>query len=450
MRTRQRGTTRRLHEFRDSIKLLRSGQFPISFHFEKGRPLQTLNSEVTSLMTDQMQDNQRESKRAYIVTEDLSLLVARWCKTQQPEIPIEKLDGTDFFENILKKLADALREHCFDEKKIEVVTLQRSAFADLLRKNDTVYDERLQANDPNRTPSEFWVCLDDVYLTPLHDKDAAKYNLSITRYVDPAGKSTGQLNHLIGHGSRPEGIARTLHFQVRECINKWEDTKDKYRIEDLPIVLVDDGTFTGETVCHVLTEFAKLGVIINSVRLGVAKRKAIEMIANWTPPPNVDYGDKGEGMDRVYFIGASKLCPPIKDWVCERDFFPGVLYAGKVVARRGKDGSVQPLRVGLNQIPVRAQYLYGWGHPHQWASIEEDVAEPFTAVALELSIQLWTQLEKLWGRTILVQDLPAVPHKLLRDFDYNEIDKYLEKPWLEVLEEELKSVRRGLALLDKY
>src|SRR5205807_5534458 len=128
--------------------------------------------------------------------------------------------------------------------------------------------------DRSRKPNEFWVALDDVYPTPLHDKDPAKYNMSITRYVDSAGKPFKEPE---GHGARPEVGDKDLHRQVRECVNKWEDAKKKY-MKNLPIVLVDDGTFSGETICQVLTEFAKQEVFINSVRLGVAQREGIERI----------------------------------------------------------------------------------------------------------------------------------------------------------------------------
>lgn len=373
-----------------------------------------------------------ESKKAYIVTEDLSLVVCRWCNMQRPEIPTDELRDSGLFEQLLEGLKFALEEHCFDTETIAVCTLQRSIFDDLLMKRDTVCDAQ-GIIDERKKPKEFWVALDDVYPTPLHDKDPAKYNMSITRYVTSAGKPfEGEASH----GPRPERGEKNLLRQVRECVDRWEDAKAKYNDKNLQIVLVDDGTFSGETICQVLTEFAEQHVFINSVRLGVAKRKGIDRIASWTPPPHIA-PKKGE-LDRVYYIGASKLCPPIKDWVCERDFFPGVMYGGKVVARRHEDGTVRPLRVGEKRIPVRSQYLYGWGNPGLWASIPEDAQRPFTVAALKLSIILWTKLEQLAGRTILVEDLPAVPAQIYKP--PAEMSAVLKRPWIGVLEEELNNL----------
>jgi hypothetical protein len=380
--------------------------------------------------------NNNEAKTAYLVTEDLSLVVCRWCEMQCPKIPTTKLKESNLFGDLLSRLADALRDYSFDAQQIEVITLQRSIFDDLLKKRDLVSDDRGRI-DRKKKPTEFWVALDNVYPTPLLDTDPAKYNMSITRYVDSNGKP---FEGEEGHGSRPEDGETNLHHQVRECVNKLEDAEKKYK-KDLPIILVDDGTFTGETIFQVLTEFAKQDVIINSVRLGVAKSQGIDLIASWTPPP-VSSGAK-RVLDGVYFIGASKLCPPLKDWICERDFFPGVLYAGRVVARREDDDTVRPLRVGPKKIPVRSQYLYGWGNPTKWASIEEDAQRSFTLAALGLSIELWSELEALARRTIKVQDLPAVPAKLF-DKEKPEMNRILKKSWLQVLKDEHKKLERSL------
>lgn len=379
--------------------------------------------------------NNNEAKTAYLVTEDLSLVVCRWCEMQSPKIPTTKLKESDFFGSLLNQLEAALGSS-FDQVQTKVVTLQRSVFDDLLKKRDLISDDRGKIV-PGKAPSEFWVALDNVYPTPLLDKDPAKYNMSITRYVDSNGKPFEDEE---GHGSRPEDGETNLHHQVNECVNKWDDAVEKYG-KKLPIILVDDGTFTGETICQVLTEFAKQEVIINSVRLGVAKSEGIDRIASWSPPP-VSPGGK-RGLEGVYFIGASKLCPPLKDWICERDFFPGVLYAGRVVARKDDDGIVRPLRVGTRRIPVRSQYLYEWGNPYTWASITEEKQRSFTLAALKLSIELWTELEALARRTIKVQDLPAVPAKLF-DNDKYEMNHILKKSWLHVLKDEHKKLERSL------
>ena len=388
-----------------------------------------------------------EPKRAYVVTEDLSLLVRRWCSQQGLKISPAMLPES-FFQNIFNKLIECLRKYCFSEQEIEVMPLQLNTFDDLLRKHDAIpvldellhksaeipalgtalrrLDTLLHKHTEVPTLKEFWVSLDDVYPKPLEQSES-KYNMSVTRYVSTSYEK-------LGHGPRPENNEKSLKSQVRECVNIWEKTKK------LPIVLVDDGTFDGDTVEEVLNEFARQEVFINSVRLGVAKRVGIEKIANWSFDEEMQGGKTRT--HKVNFIGASKLCPPIYDWICERDFFPGVLYAGKVIARR-EGNEIKPLLVGKQNIPVRAQYLYDWGEVWKWASIEEGKSRPFTAEVLKLSIELWEKLEKLRGRTIFIKDLPAIPLKIYssnRAF----MQKQLERSWLEVLKNKQKQIERAL------
>jgi hypothetical protein len=356
-----------------------------------------------------------KARRAYIVTEDLSLLVCRWCSQQKPKIPTESLQQSSFFKDTLDQLAHALRKHCFSEDDVEVITLQGTTFDDLLSKQDAATDLR-----------EFWVSLDDVYPKPLGESES-KYNMSVTRYVDTGGNK-------LGHGPRPETSKKSLKEQVRECVNIWEDTKRQKDLDELPLILIDDGTFDGDTVKEVLDEFAKQEVFINSVRLGVAKRMGIEAIADWRFEEAPADGETR--IHKIYFIGASKLCPPI------HDFVPGVLYAGKVVAQK-KGDEIEPLRVGEQKIPVRSQYLYGWGNVISWASIPEEKAKQFTADALKLSIQLWERLEHLRQEPILVKNLPAIP-QILYSKDPVRMQSQLGRSWLEVLRKRQEEIERIL------
>ena len=372
-----------------------------------------------------------QAVQTYIVTEDLSILVPRWCKQLANGKPFPC--DEKFFDGILAELRGVLQRRCFPPEKMNVVTLRHGAFDDLLQKPMTRRSTRTD---------EIWITLDDVYPRPQAETES-KFNLSITRYVDREGKDLEQ------HGPRPElTTEHRLAIAIRECASKLpDDSPDR-----LPLVLVDDGTFKGHTITDVLNEFATLGVFIERVRLGVARNDGVTHIAGWAKEANGKHR-------QVSFIGASKLCPPINDWICERDFFPGVLYAGKVVAtvepqRNGgsKTGGrrpvARPLRIGKVSKPVRAQYLYDWGNPSEWAGIPEDSARSFTYDVLGITIRLWERIEK-WlkpqlKRPVLVRDLPAVPLRFcveVSERSPDAIEKALDERWIDVLESERRKLK---------
>lgn len=353
----------------------------------------------------------QQDMKTYLVTEDLFNLVSRWCYgkgVKEPEVVLERR----FFDDLLERLTRALKSCCFADKNIEVVGLDTEAFDDLLKKRD-------HPNEPEF--KEFWVSLDDVYAQPTGTCES-KYNISITRYV--AGNLSDK-----GRGPRPEiekpsldGQVLSLDDQVLKCVLEYRGVLDKRGLDRnrFPLVLVDDGTFKGKTITTILKKFADQHESFRAVRLGVARSEGIKEISEWSETDTED-----GRIHRVPFIGASKLCPPLIDWVCERDFFPGVLYGGRVVVSRT---NLKPLRV--SGLPVRAQYLYLWGEPG-WASIESGKTD-FTIMALRLSIELWDYLETVLKRRILVEDLSAIPLKLYGDCKKNK-NKLLKSSWVSLL-----------------
>jgi hypothetical protein len=314
----------------------------------------------------------------------------------------------------------------FCNKNIEVIGLDTEAFDDLLTKRDHPNSEFFR---------EFWVSLDDVYPQPTEACES-KYNISITRYVRTNWEDIDKNNDRddMGRGPRPESESSSVDDQVRDCVNEYHRTLRERGLKkkDFPLVLIDDGTFNGKTIIRVLKRFAIQGESFTAVRLGVAHYNGIDAIAEWSEADVIN-----KAIYRVPFIGASKLCPPLKDWVCERDFFPGVLYGGRVVGE-DKQGHLVPLRV--DGLPVRTQYLYGWGKPI-WASIEEGEID-FTIKALQLSIELWTYLEtEVLKRVVRVKHLPAMPLKLYGDYQKSR-KTLMQKPWLKILVDERENLIR--------
>ncbi len=353
----------------------------------------------------------------YIVTEDLSILVPRTAERLGIQGSVlEAVLNESFFQELLNDLVRAIGKYCFPEGEVKVKDLPHSSFDDLLRKHDRKATGKF---------SEFWLCLDSVY-PELDCGKEESYPFSITRYVDAT------LDDIDDRGPRPEDKGESIHEQIAECIVKLNRISGSR--ESVDPVIIDDGTFDGKTIITILNEFAKDNRFIDSVRLGVAKLGGLFAITDWNAT------DKNGRIHRVSFVGATKFCPPIYDWVCERDFFPGILYSGKVIGEKIGE-LLQPRRVGERQTPVRAQYLYGWGNIEGWARLSKGNPR-FTYEALGLSITLWERIQALTEKPILVEDLPAIPWKIYSQ-DPDEMSKTLKRPWLEVLKEERKAIRKG-------
>lgn len=343
----------------------------------------------------------------YLVTEDLSKIITRWC-TDEKNKPYPDPEG-QFYKEIMESLCESLQEYCFPDKTVKVINLPRESFADIL--------DRRKSHDANAL-NEFWVSLDDVYAN-VGTKGQDGFQISITRFVD---KDDGELER----GPRPESNFDTIDEQILACARSWRSAGGPSR----PVVLIDDGTFTGKTITTVLEKLADEEIFVDSIRLGVANPSAITAIAKWK------HRKTGRS---IRFLGCLKLCPPVFDWVAERDFFPGVPFSGRVVGKI-ENNVVVPQRAAPSNKPFRKPYLLGtsMGRIEEWARIDRGKSE-FTCAAIKLSIKLWAELERTWGQEIRVKELAAIPWPLYRS-DANEMNEILDMRWIDVLENMLKQI----------
>lgn len=358
----------------------------------------------------------------YLVTEDLSKLIKKWCTKDREEKGLEPLPYPKkrFFNGIMEKLCASLQTHCFPhdeadpDKNVKVENLPLDSFADILN--------RKRSKDAKRY-NEFWVSLDWVYAN-VGEQEKDGFNISVTRFVDSDEKE-------LKRGTRPEKIERfgSVREQIDRCVEIYRELS---KTKERKVVLVDDGTFTGRTVVKILKLLAEQGVFVDSIRLGVAKPAAVNVIADWKDEKT------GRG---ISFLSCLKLCPPVKDWVAERDFFPGVPLSGRVVGTM-VNGTPVATRTNPLQKPVRKSYLAGWGNMQNWAAIDTG-KDAFTIAALDLSIQLWEEIERLWRPSghgpILVSELDAIPWAIYCSSP-EKMKKRLEMRWVDVLKEKRDGV----------
>ncbi len=363
----------------------------------------------------------------YVVTEDLSILVPRWLDLQSIPYDPAILDPV-FFNSVLERLAESLRTRCFSDGTMAVDAKARHEFDYTLRRT-------------RGTPSkdEIWICLDDPMLMQETERS---FSLSITRCVSPDWSD-------LGRGSRPgmpgigEAETRSVETQVSDCVDRmcaWED------LSTSSLVLVDDGAFDGHTIVMVMNEFAKYGFFFQRVNLGIATRRGEETIQAWDWPKSNEYPYATKKApyvtNEIPYTGSAVKAPDIKEWVCERDFFPGVPLGGKVIADPAS-GQRRPSPLLVRGIPVRAQYLQDWGDIVNWASLTQGL-NWFTLDILELSIDLWETIERACSRHFYVRDLPSVPQKVLSDAVLMGNSNILDELWVPLLAKMRDAANRRL------
>lgn len=351
-------------------------------------------------------------KDSYLVTEDLSVVVPATAKRLGiPEAALKSHFNGSFYDELMEEVVHLMRTHCLNDEDVDIVPLSNDSFSDMLHKRVT----------KGKSGGEFWICLDNVYTR--FECEQAAYPVNITLYLDE------HLDSLEERGPRPEDGDTSLAGQIAECADMYNKCRESGEV--LNPVVVDDNTFSGMTVVTVLREAANRNLYVEHVRLGIGRLEGLLRIGAWN---TVDKQGTGR---RVRFLGVSKLSPGYYARNSERDFFPGILYAGKVIGEK-RDGMLHPVMVGEQKKPVRAQCLYGWGDTTRWTMLRHGLV-PFTCGMLGLSLRIWERLQELSDRLVLVEDLPAVPWKMYSSDD-EKMHKNLKKSWLEVLKEEYRSI----------
>lgn len=188
------------------------------------------------------------------------------------------------------------------------------------------------------------VSLDKVYVE-------CSSNLEITRGVDSENKDQG-LFHRTG--------APLLRNQLRSLSGLKE------------VVLVDDVVYSGSLVDRVIRCLSYYGVRVPLVCAGIGISEGLRRINS----------------ERE--IRCVRTYEEVIDEVCERDFFPGVPYCGRLL-------------IGHSNVGV--PYILPFGNPRSWASIPEESTVPLSKKCIELTRRLFEEIESCSNRPILCSNL---------------------------------------------
>ena len=200
--------------------------------------------------------------------------------------------------------------------------------------------------------------------------------IEINRIVDERGK-------IIGLGPRP-GFP-SLDEQLESI---------RVFTVDRPIIIVEDGSFTGGTMCHVIRKFKDKGIKIAAVVIGFAFPKALAAIQR-------EYS--GE------IIVIEKL-NELLDWMPDHDFFPFTPNCGRVFDL-SISGQNYPFYTH-NNASYSVPYIIPFGNMREWSSIPDTSTGPISLFCLQQALALFERIEKLSGKEIKIGDILGTRPKI--------------------------------------
>ncbi len=152
------------------------------------------------------------------------------------------------------------------------------------------------------------------------------------------------------------------------------------------IMLLDDVIFSGSVIEYISKIFKENGIDV------VGAIAAISSIDGYTM-----FNGLKEKVNCGYLMEKDVL-----DEICERDFYYGIAQSGMA---RLVDGKV-----------YKAPYFMPFGDPVARASVPLDRKEYFSTMCVNLSLDLWEEIERLSKREIMNNELP----ERILNTDYNE------------------------------
>lgn len=164
------------------------------------------------------------------------------------------------------------------------------------------------------------------------------------------------------------------------------------------IILADDVVFTGSVLRKIISMFSLYGVKVVGVVSSISTQEGYDFFNE-----NLKYGIKCN-----YLLGEDVI-----DQICERDFYFGVAGSGISL-------------IGKNNVIYKAPYFIPFGDPVERASIEERDKIAFSRSCLARSMLLWSEIERLSKRKILMEELPE---KIVNTEAQDEVVKTLKKEW---------------------
>lgn len=195
------------------------------------------------------------------------------------------------------------------------------------------------------------------------------HTIEINRIVNQNGE-------IVGLGPRPGAV--TLEKQLNGIASMANGN---------PVVLVEDGIFTGSTLIYLLKELSRRRVNVVAITAGICFPKATERL-------------------REEFKGELVIVQEVEkpyEWMPDHDFVPFAPNCGRVFGGAfGDDMLPYYTHEGLSYC---FPYVFPFGDPVKWASIPKEHANSFSNLCLEEAQKLFQRLDELNKRKVTPMDL---------------------------------------------
>lgn len=280
----------------------------------------------------------------FVFTPDIRALLQAWAATAKIAVP-----PSEYFAEIGNRAASELRDIF---PNVEVVS--EAFIVDAFR----AYGAGLT------TPV---VAIDRAYALPSFFGHGLYY-LDITKAVSQDYETAGLYHY-------------TRDPAVQKCeVKSFEDYMPAVPLPDKgkKVSLVDDVVFFAKTTLAIVDALRKRGVEVEEVFCGVSTSLAKKNLeaAGISLRSAINY-------DHLY------------NEVCGRDLIVGIPNGGRSMLASEPNGT---------ETIVKVPFILPFGTT-QWATIPDDRSVPFSKKMLDLSIDMWTYIETLNGRTISTDEL---------------------------------------------
>lgn len=219
----------------------------------------------------------------------------------------------------------------------------------------------------------------------------AELSKGITRLVSESGLTPVSLDRAYLHVATHLDIARFVDNTGRDCglgprpdapplLRQFRNLKEAGLRE---VVLVDDVVFTGELIERIIHCLSRMGVLVPLVCAGIGITEGIRRI--------------NQSRREVRCV---RRYNEVIDEVCERDFYPGVPFSGRLLVRDENAG-----------VP----YLLPFGNPGKWASIPSEWQVPLSKFCIGQTIRLFEEIERYSNRIVSCAELGRMVTTLPRD-----------------------------------
>ena len=207
--------------------------------------------------------------------------------------------------------------------------------------------------------------------TPMISSDSNGICIGLSRLIDINGE-------LISIGSRA-GFP-SISTQIK---NISADVSGKR------VIILDDGSFTGSTLCFMIDQLSKQRAEVSAVIVGILFPEARERLQETF---------KGELVHRYHFEKPY-------DWMPSHDFFPFIPNSGRVIGTKIGDTLI-PFRHS-DRSTMSKPYILPYGKLEKWAGLQmsQDELIWLSQFCITGSTEIFQEMEKINGRTIKVGDL---------------------------------------------